>query len=243
MIRSLWKRASRAVDVFLDNEPNGATSEADRIRSERFTYDDPRTGEPVDVTGGLFRRAEPLPRGTRIEDEHGNVIVRGDTVEQEYVQQFVAEDEVAMLRRKCDEYFKIIETIEKERNDWIEMWRTQSGEHLTAQAMLERSLAATRQTAARAILMLNKMRKDKDLKPIQGAEDLQPYDGEPIGLAEAYAERMLALREKLGTPIDAKAVRDAVDRRLSPAEDGARPSGGEATGPAATELCDAAVDG
>ena len=226
MIRSLMKRARRAVDVLLDTEPNGVPEH--QVLGGTF-YDDPVTGETVEV------KLPPLDPDTRVEDEHGNVIARGATVEQEYLQQFATEDELTMLRRKCADYFRIIESIERERNDWIEMWRVQSGEHLTAQAMLERHLAATRQTAARAIIMLNKMRKEKELAPIENPDGLQPYDGEPVGLAEAYAKRMLALREELGKPINAKAERDAVDRELSAPANGTRPLGTEAVESAADE--------
>jgi hypothetical protein len=118
--------------------------------------------------------------------------------------------------------------------------------------MLERSLAATRQTAARAIMMLNKMRIKAELEPIEKTDGLESYDSEPVGLAEDYAARMLALREKLGAPIDAKTVRDIVDARtgksvfaeyVDDAANGAGTPGGEAAGAPTDEQHDQAPDG
>lgn len=120
------------------------------------------------------------------------------------------ESEIEKLRRHNAEYFSVIERIERERNEWITMYREQSAEHLTAQGMLERDLMAVRQTAQRAILMLNVLRKEKGEPPIKGTADLLPYDGEPVGLMERYAERMLELRAQLAAPIDGLAERDAI---------------------------------
>lgn len=182
MIRSLAKRASRALDAFVGDV--GPSEKKDDTEAEAGW--DPIGGRPTN-----------------------------HNVERAYVAQFVTEDELSASRRRCEEYFAIIETIEKERNDWIKMWRTQASEHLTAQAMLERDLAATRQTAARAIMMLNKRLVADGNQPIDKPAGLEPYDGEPVGLAESYATRMLALRDELGSPIDAKAARDDVDLRAA----------------------------
>ena len=202
MIRSLVKRARRAFDVFVDN--NNEDVHPHIVRAQRDALASEQEDLPPDDRSD-WDRVRAAVRDAQI--------ARGAAVEDEYVQQFVTEDELTRLRRRCNEYFKIIETIEEERNQWIEMWRTQSGEHLTAQAMLERSLAATRQTAARAIMMLNKMRIAAEMEPIEKPDGLDPYDGEPVGLAEDYAARMLSFREKLGAPIDAKPARDIVDAR------------------------------
>lgn len=271
MIRSLVKRARRAFEALVDNDDSDVDRGAPAVCTicGRFTeicpHGDLDLGSDYDTAAELERihaasermpaepigRRFPLPQDTRVEDEHGNVIARGATVEDEYVDQFVTEDELTRLHRRCGEYFKIIEAIEKERNEWIEMWRTQAGEHLTAQAMLERSLAATRQTAARAIVMLNKMRKAAKLEPILKPDGLESYDGEPVGLAEDYAVRMLSLRKKLGAPIDAKAARDVVDARtesvltgdIADAENGARTLDGEAAGASSDEQHDPSADG
>lgn len=236
-IRSMMKRARRAFDAFADS--SRSDSEFDEavndLREANLGGTVERLRRDNAATGSLFRRGPT---------EHGipHPVFKGATIEQEYVQQFATEDELTALRRRCDEYFKIIETIEKERNQWIEMWRLQSTEHLTAQAMLERDLAATRQTAARAIMMLNKQLKAAGKEPIDKPAGLSPYDGEPIGLAESYAARMLSLREKLGAPIDGKKVRDAVDDTFLTAYGEGTPSS-EATAPAADEPSVSAANG
>lgn len=120
--------------------------------------------------------------------------------------------ETALQReqRKSAEYFDVIVRIERERNDWIEMYRTQSSEHLTAQSMLEREIVAARQTAARALSMLNKMRKDADLELVVGCDGLLPYDGEPVGLAERYAKHMQELFAAMPAAIDGESERQAI---------------------------------
>lgn len=135
-------------------------------------------------------------------------------MEKAYVEQFATEDQITRLTRQRDDYFGIIERIEKERNQWVEMWRTQSSEHLTAQGMLSRELAKTRQVAARAVHMLNQMRKKSDQEPIKGPDGLLPYDGEPCHEPENYANRLLELRNALSEPICGKCERcdsDAAD--------------------------------
>lgn len=142
----------------------------------------------------------------------GDVSMDPHPVEQAYVDQFVTEGELEQLRRRSEQYFDVIGRIEKERNQWIVMWRDQSGEHLVAQGLLEKRLIETRQVAMRAISMLNVMRKDKDLDPIEvrGFDDLEPYDNEPVGTAERYAERLHELCDQLPTPIDGVAERSAI---------------------------------
>ena len=128
----------------------------------------------------------------------------------EVVARYAPENPLELAERKCREYFDVIERIERERNGWIEMYRTQVAEHLTAQSILERELMATRQTAQRAILMLNVLRKEKKLEPIQGTKSLLPYDSEPVGLVEKYAKRMMILRSEVSEPIDGLAEREAI---------------------------------
>lgn len=137
-------------------------------------------------------------------------VFRPASVERAYVEQFVVEDELTKTRRQRDEYFGIIERIEKERNEWINMWREQASQHLTAQSMLERELASSRQVGARAIRMLNEMLKKQKLDPIDRPDKLLPYDGEPVGIAERYALRMKELRDELGRPIVGVEERDLV---------------------------------
>jgi ABC-type multidrug transport system fused ATPase/permease subunit len=132
-------------------------------------------------------------------------------VERAFVDQFATEPTIDRVTRQRDEYFHVIERIEQERNQWVEMWRIQAAEHQTAQAILGQQLGQTRQVAARAINMLNELRKKHDLEPIAGPDNLLPYDGEPVFEAQKYAYRMMSLRDELGAPIDALADRSAIE--------------------------------
>ena len=86
---------------------------------------------------------------------------------------------------------------------------------MEGQAILEKHLVEVRKIAVRAIAMLNQMRKDKELDPIEVrvADDLEPYDSEPVGTAEKYAVRLIALRDALEAPIDGLVERTEIDSR------------------------------
>jgi hypothetical protein len=139
--------------------------------------------------------------------------------ERAFCEQFSSESEVERLRRQCFEYFGIIERIEQERDGLWRMYRESVSEHLNAQALMERHLMSTRQQLARAVAMLNRMREKQDLKPIDNPGGLEPYDGEPVGSARAYAEAMISLCDKYSEALekarppmtDGKRERDDVD--------------------------------
>jgi len=137
--------------------------------------------------------------------------------ERAFVGQNSSETEEVRLRRRCDEYFRLIERIEVERDEAQDRWMIQSSEHQNAQAILETRLIQTRQIAQRAVMMLNAMRKEQNLEPIkvQSPSDLDPYDGEPVGMAEAYAKRMKALNDDMPRPVDALKARDEIDSGLA----------------------------
>ena len=91
---------------------------------------------------------------------------------------------------KKDEYFSLLERLEKQRDQWKDMWRTQVGEHQVAQALLEKNLTSVRQTLIKSIAENNMHRKGKNLPEIKHAIDL---DAPPVGLAKAFGEEMKAL--------------------------------------------------
>lgn len=107
--------------------------------------------------------------------------------------QFTGENETEQLRRRCDAFFTVIERIEKERDALWEMYRIDTSEHLNAQAMMERAVMNLRSQLGRAVGMLNRMRQAQNLQPIKSPTDLEPYEGQPVGKAEAYADKMMAL--------------------------------------------------
>jgi hypothetical protein len=145
-----------------------------------------------------FTAPEPVAEEFEVTDYD---LPQDEPLAAEVVARYSRETALETSERKCREYFEVIAKIERERNGWVEMYRVQVSEHLTAQSILERQLISTRQVSARAIVMLNKLRKEQDLEPVQAPKDLDPYDGEPVGLVEQYAEQMLSLLEKMGAPM------------------------------------------
>lgn len=119
-----------------------------------------------------------------------------------YSGQFSSESEAQRWKRKADEYFSVIERIEKERDDLWSMYRTQVAEHLNAQTMLLKERVKLRQQLGRAVGMLNKMRKEKGLDLVKKPADLEVFDAQIDRLAEDYIEKMVRL---------SKTARDRLD--------------------------------
>lgn len=114
-------------------------------------------------------------------------------VDKRYVEQFSAETEVEQLRRKCDEYFRVVEMVMKERDEWQKRFREHLREHTVAQQMYERDLVKARKAAGVLLTQLNKMRIDADLKPIvlQRPEDIEPIFNEPFGIVDELVNKHL----------------------------------------------------
>jgi hypothetical protein len=113
--------------------------------------------------------------------------------ERTYVEQFSNETEIQRLRRRCREYFDVIERLERERDALWKMYRVECSEHANAQSLLERRLGEVRLLLGRAIAAINAMRKKEDMEPLKKPADLEPYEGEPVGAARRYMERTVEL--------------------------------------------------
>lgn len=146
--------------------------------------------------GGMWRNdsyiVDPVDPYEEKEDDDLYDDPRSD-VERSFVNQLTNETDVQQLRRKAAEYFDIIERIETERDGLWQMYRVGVAHHLNAQSLLERRLMETRRQLGRAIAMINKMRAEKELPPLNKPGDLEPYEGEPVGTARKFADDMLAL--------------------------------------------------
>lgn len=114
---------------------------------------------------------------------------------------------LADLRRRNLEYFDVIERIERERDGWKERFFTQSSQHQTAQAMLERRGGALARQVTTLLAAINKMRKEVGDEPI--APSLLPGLPDQIS-SEAYGERMKKLGEEMPPPVDGKAEREVI---------------------------------
>lgn len=115
-------------------------------------------------------------------------------------------------RRISQEYFAVIESIEKERNVWSEMWKDQAYSHVEAQSMLEKALKNARSVAAQAINLANKLRAEKGEPPLTPAI-LDAECAPPVGAAEAYKQRMDEAVAAVPPQIDGVAARDEIASR------------------------------
>lgn len=95
-----------------------------------------------------------------------------------------------VLERINGEYFDVIERIEKERDQWKEMFFTQASEHQNAQAMLQKMLADCSNNLRAALGQLNFFRKGAELDLVSNPKMLEEM---PKDLPEQYGERMKKL--------------------------------------------------
>lgn len=140
---------------------------------------------------------------------HGDVRSREERI---YAEAYSTETEIERLDRKCREYFRVIESIERERDDWRESFHRQAREHYVAQALLERKIVEVRQISMRLLHLLNKELKEagKEAMTVTRPSELVPYDGEPVGLAEQYLERMKRLWGEFPELTNGRAERDRI---------------------------------
>jgi hypothetical protein len=68
--------------------------------------------------------------------------------------------------RKAAEYYKLIEGILGERDQWKKMWFDDSAGHLQAQAMLDQALEAGRKLLLAMLQRLNEIRVEHGLRPL-----------------------------------------------------------------------------
>jgi hypothetical protein len=68
--------------------------------------------------------------------------------------------------RKAAEYYRIIEGILGERDQWKKMWFDDSAGHLQAQAMLDQALEAGRKLLLAMLQRLNELRVEHGLRPL-----------------------------------------------------------------------------
>lgn len=124
---------------------------------------------------------------------------------------FAAADRAAQLleteRRKSRELFSVVESVLKERDQWKEMWFTQSREHLNAQNALEHAVEQARTFLRAALVAVNKHREEKGLAPIPFG--LDPKDP-PVGTAARFEQLLIEAQKTAPEPVDGVALRDRV---------------------------------
>lgn len=122
------------------------------------------------------------------------------------------QDELKKSERIKWEYFSIIEQIEKQRDEWCEMFRTQSSEHLEAQCMLVSALEAARRMHMRLQNVCNAL--IRRYQPESDLIDIVPDpNSSPVDQAKAYEKSMQALEKTASVPIDGIAERAKIAAR------------------------------
>ncbi len=113
------------------------------------------------------------------------------------------------LTRINGEYFACIESMERQRDEWREMFFTHSGEHQAAQAMIRDSATELSQQLRAAVAQLNIYREAAAHTAIVEPKCLEQV---PTSIPEDFKKRMDALvAGKKHPDTDAKAERDAID--------------------------------
>lgn len=163
----------------------------------------------VEKAKALLAEPRPISRSPARAQAHGDVRSHEERL---YAEQYSAETEIERLDRKCREYFRVIESIERERDEWRESFHRQTREHFVAQALLERKILETRQISMRLLHLLNEERKTagKEVMTVTRPSELVPYDGEPVGMAEKYLENMKRLWAEFPELTNGRAERERI---------------------------------
>lgn len=117
---------------------------------------------------------------------------------------------VATLERISAEYFEVIERIERERDQWKDMFFTQSSEHQNAQAILQKMLADLSGAFRSSMRQLNFFRAAADLDPVASPAHLEAL---PTDIPEQYGLKIKELTEKVVPQTDGKALREQIIQR------------------------------
>jgi hypothetical protein len=155
---------------------------------------------------------DPFDQEEQCEDSTSTVVV-GSVRDEESIE-VVTAGKLDQLRRDNErvtringEYFGLIEQMERERNEWKDMYFTQSSEHQTAQSMLRNNAVELGQQLRAAIAQLNIYRNAAGHEPIVEPKCLEKMPGT---LPEDYGKRMADLVANKKPDTDAKKARAAI---------------------------------
>lgn len=172
----------------------------------------------MDIVGGMRRAVEALlggPSQQELLDESQAPAADLARVERELAAlTLLAEKATARIKAleqiKTD-YFEIIEQIERERDQWKEMYFQASREHQTAQAMLCSALEKARHVALGLQNAVNVEREKAGLEPIRVVPD---PGAPPADMAGEYRARMDQLEAGAMLQSDGKALRAKADEKF-----------------------------
>lgn len=111
----------------------------------------------------------------------------------------------AREQRRAKELFGVVEQVLNERDQWREMWHTQSRAHLEAQNMLEQALTDARVAAISAIKSVNAYRKKAGQEPLPFG--VEPGD-KPVGSAAKFKAMLDQAEAEAPKGVDGVALRD-----------------------------------
>lgn len=167
-----------------------------------------------EIVLGRMRRWLSEEQEPAVRAEQRAVSLVPHPVEKKYVEQFATEPEIERLRRKCDEYFKVIERVVIERDEWIARYRVHIRQHQVAMNMLERDVVRARVAAGVLLNLVNEPRVEQGLEPmvLQRPEDVFPHDGGAVGKVEESVARHKQLLAELDVSLDAFSERERIAR-------------------------------
>lgn len=116
-------------------------------------------------------------------------------------------------RARAAAYFRIIESMERQRDQYKLLWLEQGRAHAAAQELYERELGRARQVALRAIDLINDAAKKTGVRPVKHPfELLSP----PVGLVNEYRKAIEEHIAALPTDIDGTLARQRITESASP---------------------------
>lgn len=119
--------------------------------------------------------------------------------------------ELARSKRIATDYFEVIEKLDRQRDEWKQMYRDQALHHQAGQQLLQNCAHTLAMQLRQALVHLNLLRKAADLEPICEPRSLIDL---PTNVPEKYAERLAQLEKELSEQTDGLAAREAILSRL-----------------------------
>ena len=124
--------------------------------------------------------------------------------------------ELSWHRRRADEYFELVQKMERQRDEWRELYKRDASGHQNAQYVLQDAVIFARTQLARVLTMLNAYRTAQGEPPI--TQPLPDPREAPVGMADKTKvenERVTAL---MNTPekkdIDGDAAREVIREKF-----------------------------
>jgi len=122
------------------------------------------------------------------------------------------EEALKIQKRIGGEYFAVIESMERQRNEWKEMFFEQAAEHVQGQSRLEEALTRVRQALGSVVKQLNFLRELGGLEPLNAAHEMEE-GAPPIGQAEEFRRKVQELTARAPEETDGMAAREEIRDR------------------------------